>query len=241
MPSRPSLFGSSQQQLTEDAPVIFLQGDVGPLHLSVQDAFQHFRNDFDHLPEDRWLKSDYVFRRRRFSTFSIDTKTRCLTKLARRSFYQTVEINSYAGGVERHFEPLEDRTARNSFLHQLICDIYDVLPETRTSASRHWEIGVHLVRIIAHPGKPGHPAPEGMHRDGHAFTSITLVKRSNIEGGVSRFARKDGSIYCERAMLEPLETVVFDDGQGLHDVTSVTSGRTDMGIRDICGFSFNPM
>jgi len=42
-------------------------------------------------------------------------------------------------------------------------------------------------------------------------------------------------------MLEPLETVVFDDTQGLHDVTSVTSGRTDMGIRDICGFSFNPM
>src|SRR5215472_1961852 len=59
--------------------------------------------------------------------------------------------------------------------------------------------------------------------------------------GVSRFARKDGSIYCERTMLEPLETVVFDDTQGLHDVTSVTSGRTDMGIRDICGFSFNPM
>jgi len=212
---------SSQQQLTEEAPAIFLRGDIGPLHLSVQDAFQHFRNDFDHLPEDRWLRSDYVFRRRRFSMFSIDTKTRCLTKLARKSFYQTVEINSYAGEVERHFEPFADRTARNSFLHQLICDVYDVLPETRTSASRHWEIGVHLVRIIAHPGKPGHRAPEGMHRDGHAFASITLVKRST--------------------MLEPLETVVFDDTQGLHDVTSVTSGRTDMGIRDICGFSFNPM
>ena len=243
MPSRPSLFGmSSQQQLTEHAPVVFLRGDVGLLHLSLWNAFEQFRNDFDHLPEDRWLKSDYVFRRRRFSLFSIDTKTRCLSKLARRSFYQSVEINSYAGGVERHFDPLEHHTARNPFLHQLICDIYGVLPETRTSASQRWEIGVHLVRVIAHSGQPGHPAPEGMHRDGHAFTSITLVNRTNIEGGVSRFAKKDGSIYCERTMLEPLETVVFDDNRGLHDVTSVTSGRgTDMGVRDICGFSFNPM
>jgi hypothetical protein len=243
LPSTPSLFTTpSHPQLSYEEPVLFLRGDLARLEAPLSDAFEQFRRDYDRMPEDCWLRGDYVFRWRRFSLFSIDTQTKSLHRLARRAFYQALDVNSYAGGMARDFEPLEDETADNPFLHQLIRDVHDVLPRARVAVSRHWEIGVHLVRVIARPGKPGHPAPEGMHRDGHAFTSITLMKRVDVDGGVSRFARKDGSIFCERTMSEPLETVVFDDDRGVHDVTSIAvRENAPIGVRDICGFSLNPM
>jgi hypothetical protein len=240
--SQPSLFSNcAPRQLTDVSPVVFLKADVTQLSAAMASAFEQLRASFERLIDDYWLKSGYVFRQRRFGLFSIDTTTRSVSKLPQRAFFQTSEVNSYAGGVKREFEPLEEQSAANPFLHQLMWDVYETLPPLRAAASRYWEIGVHLVRVIARPGQPGDPAPEGMHRDGHAFTSIALMNRIGVEGGLSRFAGKDGTIFCERAMMEPIEVVVFDDAHGLHDVTSITARGAQVGVRDTCGFSLNPM
>lgn len=240
--SQPSLFvNSAPRQLTDASPVVFLKADARRLDAALATAFEQLCGAFGRLSDDHWLKGSYVFRQRRFGLFSIDTATRSVTRLPQRAFFQTSEVNSYAGGVQRNFEPLEEESAANPFLHQLMWEVYETLPPVRAAASRYWEIGVHLVRIIARPGQPGHPAPEGMHRDGHAFTSIALMNRLGVDGGLSRFARKDGTIFCERTMMEPIEVVVFDDAHGLHDVTSITVRGTKVGVRDTCGFSLNPM
>jgi hypothetical protein len=98
------------------------------------------------------------------------------------------------------------------------------------------------MRIVARPDEPGFPAPEGMHHDGHAFTSITLIRKQAVAGGVSRFAHLDGTVYRELELLAPLDTVVFEDPRCLHDVTPVTTANgSAYAARDVCGFSLNPL
>jgi hypothetical protein len=222
-------------------PVTLLGGSVDALDVSDRAAFGELVKDFDNLAPDRWLRSDYIFRERRYSRFVLDTGERTVEPLVHEAFYQTVVNNEYAGGIERKFEPLLPATMVNSFLHRLMWDVLAVLPEDMLAAHRWWEIGVHLMRILARPDQPGHPAPEGMHHDGHAFTSITMIRRENADGGVSLFADLDGNIYRREVLDRPLETVIFADARCLHDVTPLTvSAGAELAIRDVCGFSLNP-
>ncbi|MEV7006573.1 2OG-Fe dioxygenase family protein [Streptosporangium sp. NPDC051022] len=236
------LFGPLSPERFTDDPVTLLQGRTAEFDGRLEAGLRELREDFEDLPDDLWLKTDYIFRQRRFSLFKADTVTRRAEPLESRPFYQSTDLNPYAGGVDRTFAPLDGRTVANPFLHQLIWDVLDVLPPGRTAAARDWEVGVHLMRILARPGEPGYPAPEGMHHDGHAFTSITLVNRVSVEGGRSLFATLDGTVYRELELRTPVDTVVFEDPRCLHDVTPVTvSGGAERASRDVCGFSLNPL
>ncbi|PXX61078.1 hypothetical protein DFR70_109269 [Nocardia tenerifensis] len=237
------LFGALPVDRFADDPVVMLPGrSTADLAPDIGAGLAELAADFDDLGDDRWLQTEYVFRKRRFSLFAADTAERRIEKLEHRAFYQEAEVNPYAGGFERKFEPLAERTTRNPFLHQLMWDVLAVLPEARVSAARHWEIGVHLLRIVALPDKPGYPAPEGMHHDGHAFTSISLINRVNVAGGRSLFADLDRVVYRKLELEAPIDTVVFEDPRCLHDVTPVTvaDGAT-VATRDVCGFSLNPL
>ncbi|MFI9504656.1 2OG-Fe dioxygenase family protein [Nocardia sp. NPDC052566] len=238
-----ALFGALPLDRFDSDPVVLLPGTpVAELSSDIAAGLREMADDFDDLVDDRWLKTEYVFRQRRFSLFSADTVERRVEQLEHRGFFQDSELNPYAGGFERKFEPLADRTMRNPFLHQLIWDVLAVLPEERVRAARHWEIGVHLMRIVALPGKPGYPAPEGMHHDGHAFTSISLINRANVAGGRSHFADLDGVVYRKIELEAPVDTVVFEDPRCLHDVTPVTvAADAPRAARDVCGFSLNPL
>jgi hypothetical protein len=156
-------------------------------------------------------------------------------------FFQTTDVNHYAGGIARRFDPLEKRTQDNAFLDELMRAVLAMLPGARERSTR-WETGVHLMRIIARPGQPGYPAPEGMHHDGHAFTALTLMRRTGVEGARSIFARPDGTVYRELLMSRPGDTVVFEDPRCMHDVTPIeVQPGALVGVRDVCGFSLNPV
>jgi hypothetical protein len=242
MTTHTELFGPLPVYRLADDPVLLLSGRVDDLTEPLASAFAEFARDFDDLPDDLWLQTPYVFRQRRFGLFSADLADHRIDRLADRPFYQDAEVNPYAGGIERRFAALTERTAGNPFLRQLIWDVLAVLPEQRLRSAPRWEIGVHLMRILAFPGKPGYPAPEGMHHDGHAFTSISLIDRTGVEGGRSLFADLDGAIYRKLELEIPVDTVVFEDPRCLHDVTPVTvaDGAT-RATRDVCGFSLNPL
>ncbi|RJO79162.1 hypothetical protein D5S18_02095 [Nocardia panacis] len=227
----------------DDDPVVMLAGrPVDEFSIELAAGLAELSKDFDDLVDDRWLKTEYVFRQRRFSLFAADTLEHRIDELDHRPFYQDVAVNSYAGGVDRKFEPLSDHTKRNLFLDQLIWDVLAVLPEAKVRAARYWEIGVHLMRILAFPDKPGYPAPEGMHHDGHAFTSISLIDRRGVEGGRSHFADLDGTVYRKLELESPVDTVVFEDPRCLHDVTPViVAAGANRATRDVCGFSVNPL
>ncbi|MEU6581578.1 2OG-Fe dioxygenase family protein [Nocardia sp. NPDC046763] len=237
------LFDALPTDRFDSDPVILLPGKpTAALPREIVTGLAELAEDFDDLADDRWLKTEYAFRKRRFSLFAADTAARRIDLLEHRAFYQDSELNPYAGGFERKFEPLAERTRRNPFLHQLMWDVLAVLPAERLSAARYWEIGVHLIRIVAQPGKPGYPAPEGMHHDGHAFTSISLINRTNVAGGRSLFADLDGVVYRKLELEAPIDTVVFEDPRLLHDVTPVTvAADATEAARDVCGFSLNPL
>ncbi|MER5218310.1 2OG-Fe dioxygenase family protein [Streptomyces sp. NPDC002838] len=240
MTTYPELFGPLPPERFTDDPAVLLPGQAA-LDARLSDGLRELAEDFEDLADDQWLKTDYVFRQRRFSLFAVDVEERRVESLEDRAFFQSTELNPYAGGVHRKFEPLAARTRVNPFLIQLMWDVLAVLPEDRVASARTWEIGVHLMRILARPDRPGYPAPEGMHHDGHAFTSITLIGRSGATGGRSRFADLQGDVYRELELEEPLDTVVFEDPRCLHDVTPVlVAEHADLATRDVCGFSLNP-
>jgi hypothetical protein len=242
MTTHTELFGPLPVYRLVDDPVVLLPGRAGDLTEPLASALAEFAHDFDDLPDDLWLKAPYVFRQRRFGLFSANLDDHRISRLADRPFYQDTEVNPYAGGIERRFAPVTERTGNNPFLHQLVWDVLAILPPERLRSARQWEIGVHLMRILAFPGKPGYPAPEGMHHDGHAFTSISLIDRTGVEGGRSLFADLDGAIYRKLELETPIDTVVFEDPRCMHDVTPVTvaDGAT-RAVRDVCGFSLNPL
>ncbi|QNP68112.1 2OG-Fe dioxygenase family protein [Streptomyces roseirectus] len=238
MTTHTELFGALPGSRFTDDPVLLLPART-PLDGRLDAGRRELAEDFEDLADDRWLKGDHVFRKRRFGLFAADTESRAIEPLEDRAFFQSTELNPYAGGMHRKFEPLAARTRANPYLAQLMWDVLAVLPGGR---GRTWEVGVHLMRIVARPGLPGHPAPEGMHHDGHAFTSITLVGRADVSGGVSRFAGLDGRIHRELALERPGDTVVFEDPRCLHDVTPVeVAGDAALATRDVCGFSLNPV
>lgn len=211
---------------------------------SLYQGFLRFQTDFDNLPLDEYMKEGDTYRRRRFNEVLLRDEGEwiSLTLKPLRGFYQAATVNGYSGGVDRIYQPLELSTISNPFLHQLIVDTYLLLPAERRSVSRVWDIGIHLYRITAQPDVPGHPVPEGPHRDGHEFTSITLVNRHNVEGGESLFLDQTATVRLRHTLKTPLETALFDDAQGLHDVTPIhCQDQASVGFRDICGFSLNPV
>lgn len=240
---RTELFGALPADRFVDDPVVLLPGrPTAELPRDIAAGLAELAADFDDLPDDRWLKTEYTFRQRRFSLLAADTVEHRIEQLEHRAFYQKAEVNPYAGGFDRKFEPLADRTFANPFLHQLIWDVLATLPDGRVDTSRYWEIGVHLMRIVARPDQPGYPAPEGMHHDGHAFTSISLINRVNVAGGRSLFADLDQVVYRKLELEAPVDTVVFEDPRCMHDVTPVTvTADATLAVRDVCGFSLNPL
>ncbi len=232
-----------------DSSVSFVHGQVAlkqptlPEQDTLYQDFREFQADFGNLPLDEYMKEGDTYRRRRFNEVLLRDEGEhiALTLKPLRGFFQEATVNGYSGGVERIYQPLEPSTINNRFLHQLIVDMYLLLPAERRAVSSTWDIGIHLYRITAQPDVPGQPVPEGPHRDGHEFTSITLVKRHNIEGGESLFCDQQARVRLRHTLRQPLETALFDDAQGLHDVTPIHSlDRVNSGYRDICGFSLNP-
>lgn len=206
-------------------------------------GFTEFAESYNNLAVDAYMKEGDDYRERRFSEFRIQIEENYISifQLPQRAFTQSTELNEYSGGQDRHYEPLERHIANSRFLHQLMIDVFLLLPDHERQASDRWDIGVHFYRIIGKPNETGLPAPEGAHQDGHNFTSITLIGRTNVEGGESLFLDFDKNVNVRHTLTCPIETALFDDRRGFHDVTPVQSkDGFNRATRDVCGFSLNP-
>ncbi len=141
------------------------------------------------------------------------------------------------GGVDRVFAPLRDSVADGAVLRALVRTLWDHLPGPRAGVDT---CGVHQIRITATADTEGHPAPEGVHRDGHHFVAQVLIRRENVAGGESCLyhpGERPGErpVPVHRASLTaPLETIVLDDRRVLHGVSPIrpTPGAA-RGVRDM--------
>jgi hypothetical protein len=205
----------------------------------LQPHWQRLCEDWDHLEPDRYLAGGAKFRLRRYGRYFWSPANDTLAALPNEPYFQPEEENSYAGGIVRQFAPLLPVTVANPFLQSLVRSTFACLPLAGERRERTWEARVHQIRIVAAPGEPGLPAPEGIHQDGTDFLTLHLVRRRNVEGGESTIYDLDRRPIQKFTLRQPLDSMILDDPRILHGVTAVHSadGQT-LGIRDLLGVDF---
>jgi hypothetical protein len=205
----------------------------------LQPHWQRLCEDWDHLEPDRFLKDGATFRLRRYGRYHWSPADDALTPLPAEPYFQPEEENIYAGGIFRAFAPLLPETVDNPFLHALVRSTFACLPLDAPRRARAWEVRIHQIRIVAAPGKPGRPAPEGIHQDGTDFLTLHLVHRRNVVGGESTIYDLDQKPIQSYIMRETLDSMILEDPRIMHGVTPVfcADGLTP-GIRDMLGVDF---
>jgi hypothetical protein len=209
---------------------------IGP---PLEPHWQRFYEDWDHLEQDRYLERGAKFRLRRYGRYYWSPANDALAALPHESYFQPEDENTYAGGVARDFAPLLPDTVHNPFLHALVRSTFDCLPVANDRLAKTWEVRIHQIRVVAAPGEPGLPAPEGIHQDGTDFLTLHLVRRHNIEGGESTVYDLDRKPMGRYTMREMLDSLILEDPRVMHGVTPVHSAdERTLGTRDLLGVDF---
>ncbi|MHC8419244.1 2OG-Fe dioxygenase family protein [Streptomyces sp. NB004] len=187
---------------------------------------------WEHLPRDEAV-SGGVVRERRYGRL---TATREATgewrfaALPHRAFQQTAEHIPLHGGRARMFSPIPPETLTDPVLSALIALDLDIISAVVPRTSR-FEVGLHQMRVLATPGAPGSPTPEGRHRDGHDFIGMHLMGRVHCAGGES-VVHREGRPPTRMTLTERLDSLVVSDTRITHEVTpTVADGAT--GVRDM--------
>jgi hypothetical protein len=201
--------------------------------------WQRLCEDWDCLEPDRYLQDGAKFRLRRYGRYRWSPAADSLVPLAHERYYQPADENPYAGGMARDFAPLLPETVHDPFLHALVRLTFSCLPLATDRRASPWEVRVHQIRIVALPGEPGRPAPEGIHQDGTDFLTLHLVRRHNVVGAESTIYDLGRMPIVTCTMREPLDSFIIEDPRVLHGVTPVHSadGRAP-GTRDMLGIDF---
>src|SRR6516165_6736161 len=98
---------------------------IGP---ELEPHWQRLREDWDHLPLDRYLEHGATFRFRRYGRYYWSPASDALLALPHESYFQPKDENSYAGGIVREFAPLLPETVHNPFLDALMRCTFACLP-----------------------------------------------------------------------------------------------------------------
>ena len=221
----------------------FTQVDAASYRLAedLAAAQRRFFREWDHLEPDRHLRNGAHFRRRRFALFYFSPSSDELLPLPSDSYFQSLEINPYAGGIDRHFAPLRPPAVRNEFLHELLRLFFRQLPIESDQLSHPWLVDIHQIRITATPGEQGEPSPEGPHHDGEEFGVIQVVQRRNVAGGVSTVYTNDGEPVSSCTLREPMDTLIVWDPHVQHGVSPIHPVDPDQpALRDTLLIGYDP-
>ena len=186
---------------------------------------------FDDLKDDPYLRGDFPFRKRSYSTghYSKDS----LSWEGHSSFFQSVDINDYAGGISRDYPPLSE--AFKSFVQQMLFD----KNHQKLVAEKHYEIGAHQIRIICKKDNPGFPVPEGPHQDGFDFVGLYCFSVVQADGGETQLFKhkKDGDCVYRQTMSSG-DGVILNDKTIFHYTSPINLTYGEVGYRDICVITF---
>jgi len=195
---------------------------------------------WDDLEADKYLKDAATFRERRFGLFYFLPSAGDLVQLPQDAYFQSVEVNTYAGGVNRDFAPLRQATFDNPFLHSLIKFNFRNFPVESESTEQTWEIDVHQFRIIGTKGEAGEPTPEGVHHDGDEFNAIHLMQRTNVKGGVNSIHNNDKELIASATLSALMDSVYVWDPYVMHGVTPISPNDLQHpALRDVMVIGYN--
>lgn len=180
---------------------------------------------YENCPHDPFMGNGTRYKR--FSQFKLDHDSDCwgIELLPARAYTAPKEFNPVGGGFKRPYEPLE------ADFSGIITKLADQLGLDRTTA---WQINVHQNRSIAEPRRHGQLTPEGRHKDGHEFVTISAFARSNVTGGRTRvWGGEEAEQPLREHTMVPGQTLLLDDLTVLHDVTDIEAATDVRGTRDI--------
>ncbi|MBZ4324214.1 2OG-Fe dioxygenase family protein [Streptomyces huiliensis] len=216
-------------------PADLLAGALGALPPAAVTLFTESWND---LPADAHLGTDTPYRFRRYSRFRI-LPNGGLERLPHAAFFQDAAVNRVNGGVDRMFAPLAEGVAAGAALAAVVRTLRERLPGPREGMDG---CGVHQIRVVATRDAEGHPAPEGVHQDGHCYVAQVLIRREGVEGADSRLYDLEREPVHEALLTTPFETIVLDDRRVFHGVTPIRpAAGAERGVRDMLLVDFFPL
>ena len=216
--------GFSQVKLTDDF--------VGQL--------RHLGREWNFLTEDSYLdKGLFGIRKRGYGVLQVSQKEGILNVDRTKPLIQTKEYNKLFGGVERYFGPLPDPILNSDVFRNTLSSNIDVLH--RLTGCETWDVGAHVIRMIATVEREAHPAPEGIHQDGFDYVSFHLINRWNV--------LDDEAITCllklpkeNIVVIGPLklgDSMIVDDRKLAHFVTPFRVKNPNLeATRDILIFTY---
>ncbi|MFJ9036726.1 2OG-Fe dioxygenase family protein [Streptomyces sp. NPDC102406] len=222
-------------QVRRDGFVVMRRQELAGL---VRDTdLEELRGAFENLPVDTQTDGVDVYRERRYGRLRVDVEgdTVSLEVLPNAVFRQ--DAIPLWRGKDRVFEPVSEEVLLSGGIRALV--EFDARMATAADGNTSWQVGVHLVRVVARVGADGLPTPEGRHRDGHSFVGLHLMRRDGVSGGLSTIHPNDGSHPVRTTLLQPLDSVFFDDDMITHEVSPVVPDGVS-GVRDMLQIDFNP-
>lgn len=198
--------------------------------------FEQLGKTWSQLPQDGYLRDAGAYRYRRYAVLEVEgNKTRVLPHEAH---YQTSSYNRLNGGFSRNFAPFSPTVLNNSVFQQVLD--WNVAMISRPDA-QDWKVQCHQFRITGDEKQEGRPTPEGLHQDGAEYVFIMLIKRHNIEGGVTRLYR-DKKIIFEGTLEQPGDAVLLNDKLIFHSVSPIHPLLKDeLAYRDVLVMTFHKL
>lgn len=198
------------------------------------DRWKRFAASWNDLEDDHYLARYGLSRKRRHGVFVVtEPKARELRvgRLPNRPHFQYSKYNKLQGGIMRELEPIQ---GGGEVLGELIAWGAQVFRGLTDGDALTCEVEAHQFRITPKNGQPGQPTPEGPHRDGVEFVLAMMVRRENLEEGMTTFFDEAKTLVGSHTLRAPLECVLVDDTRLWHGVTPVRpSDSTKPAFRDV--------
>lgn len=184
-------------------------------------SWDQFAASWDELGLDTYMADGGRYRRRRHAAFSSSGAS--IRRKPHQPHYQSRDYNHLNGGIARWFTPIDEEVADSAPMQGIIefCrDLFHQLtpPDVRPDS---WHVEAHQFRIEARPGTEGKPTPEGMHQDGVDWVLVLLVRRENIDRGVTTIHDLSKRLLGSFTLTDPLDAALVDDNRVYHGVTPV--------------------
>lgn len=196
------------------------KGETSRLHQQLVrrmgQAYKRFRQSWNGLLSDPYLRDGGHYRYRRYSVFH--WKNNSLEVLPYEPHYQSTHYNHVHGGINRHFRSWLPTTLHNPALKEII---RWATSQFSCSPAELWRIQAHQFRIVAREDQLGKPTPEGVHKDGAEYILIMMMDRQNIQGGVSRVYDNDMLPLAEGTLEQAGDLMLVNDHAVYHGVTEI--------------------
>jgi len=199
---------------------------------------ERFKACWDQLKCDTYMADGGTYRYRRYGELVKQSNSDSLTLLPHGPYTQPSYINSLNGGIERHFSPLTGEFTSSPVLTKvisLLSNVYDSVEGEK----QNWSIRLHPYRIKATETELGHPAPEGLHRDGVTYIASMMICKHNIIGGETLLTNHRQEVLTSVTLNETFDIIMADDEKTMHQVSSLKPATFNQeAYRDVLVIAF---